>query len=378
MSLKILKFVSTQPIEDTSVDWKTAKKAQDILFDGLKDFRLNGDSNQNHGQQPCQYSLHKLTDDEDESIESGFELNITDIIKRLEDDSELQSDGVEICLVNGASGDCDKIECESSQTSVKEEILKREILEIFPNLKSKVSPKKTKKESKVIKKLKKPKVLLWEEIEVKKDSNWFLPYIKKCEIRLSTSLINSQMYELVSIDALHVDTKRKSTAEENISRAQKKKLKLTDEQVVEQNNTKAFKSMKKKFEKHSKTLSKADSKTADFECLNQTKKKIEKFGKDKLKKKLKKNSKTKYKESNAFLNDSSDDEVFFSKALMTDNEPKYSHENFVVVSKSPSRKIKPIIISQQRPIKARKSKKVTFCSSIFIRRFVPEDDDLDD
>lgn len=371
-------FESTQPIEDTSVDWKTAKKAQDILFDDLKDFRLNGDSNQNHGQQPCQYSLHKLTDDEDESIESGFTgLDIADIIKRLEDDSELQSDGVEMFLVNGTSRDCDKIECESSQTSVKEEFLKQEILEIFPNLKSKVPSKKTKKESKVIKKLKKPKVLLWEEIEVQKDSNWFLPYIKKCEIRLSTSLINSQMYELVSIDALHVGTKRKLTAEESSSKAQKKKLKLPDEQVVKQNNTKAFKSMKKKFEKHSKTLSKADSKTAEFKCLNQTKTKIEKFGKDKLKKKLKKNSKTKYKESNAFLNDS-DDEVFFSKALITDNEPKYSHENFIVVSKSPSRKIKPIIVSQQRPIKARKSKKVTFCSSIFIRRFVPEDDDLDD
>lgn len=332
----------------------------------------------NHVQQQFIFSLQKLKcdeDDDEDEIESDFEVNITNIIKRLEDEGDIKSnDFYDLDSI------FDQVKSEGINNSDKNEILKDEITSNFQPIE--FSNQETKVRTNSRKKLSRFKSKLWDEVDVESNATWFLPYVKDCKVRVERfSYRVTQMY-----DSISVDSKREIVVDEIDSARNRKRMKSPKLESYFLNKKKTL-NCKNELQSKSISLLKSEKKLANvsIKCLKLEQRENEKFEKfDKI-------SKSRYKRKNKIstnaTDQSSDNELMFTnfngckKYSLNDDNIEDNHnlikQKYTVISKTPSRKIKPILI-HQRKSKSRKNKKVTFCSSIFIRRFVPEDVDFED
>lgn len=364
---------------DASIIMEHIKSERNEKTDDHIGFDLKPDLVKNHVQQQFIFSLQKLKcdeDDDEDEIESDFEVNITNIIKRLEDEGDIKTnDFYDLDSI------FDQVKSEGIENSDKNEILKDEKpINFQPN---EFSTQETKIKTNSRRKLSKVKCKLWDDFEVENNSTWFLPYVKECEVKVERlAYLVTRMY-----DSISVDSKRKIVVDEIDSARNRKKMKSSElESYLENAQINKKKTPECKNKSKSKSISslKSDKKLANesIKCLKLEQHEIEKI--DKI---SKRRYKSKNKISTKATDQSSDDELIFTnftvgkKFSLTDDNFEDNHNliknKYIVISKTSSRKIKPILI-HQRKSKSRNSKKVTFCSSIFIRRFVPEDVDYED
>lgn len=385
------------------------------------ELKLNPFSSRDYDNQEFIYCFQNPNEELNDEKDAIFGENIESIIKMLEDDSDLG--------INLLKTDCAEIGnniLEKVLVEIKSEIIEGlERTERLSNPENHVNERKIKtKKARSRKRISKGLMSLWDEVRIKNNDTWFLPYVKECSVRVvEMKNMPTETNDSLSPNvANRLARKRKinkkclcSCQEEECTTNSQMKIKFTEfNKIGEEKSLKT----KKKSKKSKISSLKAEINVDIYNLKFKKIKSVESNDFDsqpplklRLKRKTKKSKKNKRKEK-IFLEEkefensleNSKDMFDTQNELRSDEEeisivecypeiphntsvPDYDRDNekldiclnnrYIFISNN-SDEPRKSILKKLNKTKSGQRNKVSFCNNVFIRRFVPDDETDDD